>query len=205
MDPVGFPWPLVPFGYYAPLRECEWVLQNRNANCPYKMDLFKWLGDKTPASQNPFCKRSDWHPYSLPRIHEDGRVCGGCSYLSFAKASCLGKVAGRRPEPGHSGDFIFSYSGTGKSKAFSVTSPWAVTGGYKMINGHNTFPVSLIEMTAQMEHQEKWSVPTGIYSDLKSIAKAVGTGNLAKYDTARLAGMMAEHTYWYVDEAMRRD
>merc|ERR1719482_96771 len=206
VDPLGFPWPLVPYGYYAPTRECEWVLQNRNKGCPYTMDLFKWITNKVPVSSNPLCKKSDWHPNAIPRISEDGRVCGGCSYHSFAKASCLGKVAGRRPEPGHSGDFIFTYSGTGKSRTFSVSSPWMVSAGYKKLNGRNTHPVSLIEMASQMETQEKWAMDTGVWADLESMAKAMSKADgVAKFDIARLAGMMAEHTYWYVDEATRRD
>ena len=43
------------------------------------------------------------HPLSLPRISEDGRAGEGCSYQSFARASCLGRVAGRRLEPGAEG------------------------------------------------------------------------------------------------------
>merc|ERR1719324_584403 len=142
---------MVPLGYYAPIRECEWVRQNSGAKCPYTMNLFKWMNNKLPASSNPLCKSSSWHPYSLPRISQDGRVCGGCSYFSFASAGCNGKIAGRRPEPGHSGDFIFSTSGSGKSRTFSVTSPWTVTGGYKLLNGNNQFHVTLIETEVFME------------------------------------------------------
>jgi hypothetical protein len=68
-DAAGYPWPMVPLGYYAPIRECEWVrTQGASAKCPYTMNLFKWMGNKIPASSNPLCKSSSWHPLSLPRI-----------------------------------------------------------------------------------------------------------------------------------------
>merc|ERR1719326_1426054 len=204
VDPVGYPWPLVPHGYYAPLKECDWVVKNRGAKCPYTMRLFDWLNDKTPASSNPFCKRSSWHPLSLPRISEDGRVCGGCSYHSFAKSSCLGKVAGRRPEPGHSGDFIFTSSGTGKTRSFSVSSPWAVTGGYKMINGNNAFPLTIIDTFTELAESETWQGQKGIWHDLLGLAQGVGNGNMPKFDSSRIAGMLAEHTYWYTDDDTRK-
>ena len=70
------------------------------------MQLFKWIYRNNPAEGNPLCKAdSTWNPLSLPRITRDGRVCGGCSYHSFAKHACLGHITGRRPEPGHSADF----------------------------------------------------------------------------------------------------
>ena len=95
------PWPLIPYGYYAPIKECEWAKANPSKGCPYNMDLFKW---KTPP-HGPICKKSDWFPVSLPRISADGRVCGGCSYYSTAQRFCLhGKIAGVRKEPGHGAD-----------------------------------------------------------------------------------------------------
>ena len=206
VDPVGYPWPLVPHGYYPPLRECEWVLQNRDAQCPYKMEYFEWIKDKglTPPSANPFCKNSSWHPLSLPRISEDGRASGGCSYQSFAKASCLGKVAGRRMEPGHSADFIFTVDGTGKNRSFSVSSPWSINAGLKELSGMISFPATLIDTVTEAETENKWLSKSGMYLDLQSLAEAVGGGNLPKFDVARLAGMFAEHTYWWVDEDTRR-
>ena len=95
------PWPLIPYGYYAPIKECEWAKANPSRSCPYNMDLFNW---KNPP-HGPICKQSDWFPVSLPRISEDGRVCGGCSYYSMAKLFCLhGKIGGVRKEPGHGAD-----------------------------------------------------------------------------------------------------
>merc|ERR550537_782941 len=45
---------------------------------------------------------------------------------------------------------------------------------------------------------------TGPFAEVKAIAKAVGKGNLPSFDAGRLAGMLAEHTYWYVDAETRR-
>jgi hypothetical protein len=208
VDPVAYPWPLVSHGYYPPVRECEWVLQNRDAKCPYKMEYFEWINDKglTPPSSNPFCRNSSWHPLSLPRITEDGRASGGCSYHSFAKASCLGKVAGRRLEPGHSADFILSAEeGTGKGRTFKVSSPWSINAGFKDLNGKIPFPDTLVDTVTEADKEEKWLGNSGTYLDLEKLAEAVGSGNLPRFDTARLAGMLAEHTYWYVDEGTRRE
>lgn len=210
---LSYPWPMVPLGYYAPIRECDWFRQNPGARCRYTLAYLKW--NSLPASQNPTCKSSSWHPSSVPRIAEDGRVCGGCSYFDFAKQGCLGKVAGRRPEPGHSGDFILSTSGSGKSRTFSVSSPWMVTAGYKRLNGNNNFHVTLIETFVRTGNpsyrwfggvEGTWSstYQGGLYADLQALAVAVGQGKMPKYNAARLAGMFAEHTYWYTDEGTRQ-
>ena len=34
---------------------------------------------------------------------------------------------------------------------------------------------------------------------MQALAVAVGHGKMPRYDSARLAGMLAEHTYWYTD------
>jgi hypothetical protein len=200
VDPVAYPWPLVPHGYYPPIRECEWVLENRDKNCPSKEEFPSWTNDMTPPSSNPLCKNSTLHPLSLPRISEDGRGDKGCSYHAFAKASCLGKVAGRRVEPGHSADFIITPAGTGKNRTFSVSSSSA---GFKDLNGKIPFPVTLIDTVTEAERSEKWLANAGIDLDLQSLAEAVSNGHMPRYDVARLAGMFAEHAYWYVDEDTR--
>jgi len=214
-DPLSYPWPLVPHGYYAPLRECDWVLEEgRNKGCPYNLDLLKWIKNgKIPVDQNPLC-RSDttWYPISLPRIAQDGRVCGGCSYYSFAKHSCFGHVAGRRPESGHSADFIIKSAGSGKGRTFSVKSPWTVTGGYKMLNGWSTAPLTLTDRLHEKSENAKnpvkflnevFEIERGTWQDLQNTAEAVGRGKLPRFDAGRLAGMLAEHTYWHVDADTR--
>ena len=37
------------------------------------------------------CKASNWHVESLPRIYEDGRVCGGLSYYMAQWRNCFGQ------------------------------------------------------------------------------------------------------------------
>jgi hypothetical protein len=201
VDPVAYPWPLVPHGYYPPLPECEWVLKNRDETCEYTAEFSEWTDDKTPPPSNPLCKNSTWHPLSLPRIAEEGRRDEGCSYHSFAKASCLGKVAGRRLEPLGSADFIITPAGTGKNRTFSVSSS---SSGFKDLNGKIPFAVTLVDTLTEAEKSEKWLANSGIDLDLESLAAAVSNGNLPRYDVARLAGAFAEHAYWYVDEDTRR-
>jgi hypothetical protein len=201
VDPVAYPWPLVPHGYYAPLKECEWVLGNKNEKCPYTKEFLDWTKDGKPPSSNPLCRSSTWHPLSLPRIIEDGRSEAGCSYHSFATASCLGKVAGRRLEDGNSADFIITTAGTGKNRTFSVSSS---SDGFNNLKGKVPFPVTLIDSVTEAEKPEKWLANRGIDLDLQNLAAAVSNGNMPKFDVARLAGMFAEHAYWYVDEDTRR-
>jgi hypothetical protein len=177
VDPVGYPWPLVSYGYYPPIRECEWVLQNRDENCPPKKDFPDWTNDRAPPSLNPLCKASSWHPLSLPRISEDGRADEGCSYQNFAKASCLGKVAGRREEPGRSDSYIITPAGSGKNRTFSVSSSSA---GVKDLNGKIPLPLTLIDTLTEAETREKWLANSGIDLDLQSLAAAVSNGNMPR-------------------------
>ena len=37
----------------------------------------------------------------------------------------------------------------------------------------------------------------GLYQDLQALAVALGHGKMPQYNSARLAGMLAEHMYWY--------
>ena len=43
----------------------------------------------------------------------------------------------------------------------------------------------------------------GKWHDLEGLAAAVSAG-MPRYNSARLAGMFAEHTFWYTDESTRR-
>ena len=43
----------------------------------------------------------------------------------------------------------------------------------------------------------------GRWHDLQGLAAAVSAG-MPRYNSARLAGMFAEHTFWYTDESTRR-
>ena len=103
-DPLSYPWALVPYGYYGPIRECEWVRDNRAAKCPYNMKMLEiWYpkkGKEVPLSANPFCKPdSEWNPYSLKRISEDGRVCGSLEVSrSFGDARLKDKGLSSTPE-----------------------------------------------------------------------------------------------------------
>ena len=43
----------------------------------------------------------------------------------------------------------------------------------------------------------------GKWHDLEGLAAAL-SGGMPRYNSARLAGMFAEHTFWYTDESTRR-
>jgi hypothetical protein len=109
------------------------------------MGVFDWQNQ--PPLYGPFCKKSDWFPLSLPRISEDGRVCGGCAYFDTAKRFCLrGTMGGIRPEPGHGANYIFETTGSGNGRKVTVSSPWTVTSGYKMLSGSHRISNPLTEL-----------------------------------------------------------
>ena len=72
-----------------------------------------------------------------------------------------------------------------------------------MINGNNAFPLTIIDTFTAGAESETWQGQKGIWHDLLGLAQGVGNGNMPKFDSSRIAGMLAEHTYWYVDEATR--
>jgi hypothetical protein len=54
------------------------------------------------------CKASDWNPCSVPRIIEDGGVCGRQSTLARVTNHCLGIASGRIKQPGHAAGYTYT-------------------------------------------------------------------------------------------------
>ena len=56
---------------------------------------------------NVKCKASDWNPCSVPRIIEDGGVCGRQSTLARVTNHCLGIASGGIKQPGHAAGYRY--------------------------------------------------------------------------------------------------
>ena len=106
------PWPiLMKLAISAyPAEECDWSWKRASlpgANPPYRKNY--WHPKKV-------CKASNWFVDSMPRILEDGRMCGGLSYFRAAKQTCAGKPSGQAVMPGHGAGIMFDRLPTGQFK-----------------------------------------------------------------------------------------
>ena len=92
------PWPMMmKYGIANfPTEECDWIWEN-----------FEYAPFHSPSYDFDYehiqkqCKPSNWDPSSLPRIAEDGRVCGGLAYWATGIHTCLGRPATQVGQPGH--------------------------------------------------------------------------------------------------------
>jgi hypothetical protein len=117
------PWPLLmPLAETRPLDECEYVWNHFTGKELYpegknkKSRRIKTYGTYTWDYTLPErrYKKSEWDPGSLPRIVEDGGVCGRQSQLGRTTYIALGKPAIRMGQPGHSALITFEVSDDGR-------------------------------------------------------------------------------------------
>jgi len=99
------PWPLlVWFSGSVPDRECEWIWERYWGRVPGQAagiigyGRYSWDYDRVPEVKY---KASAWHPNSLPRIWEDGGVCGRLSTMADTFRRALGMPARGTGQPGH--------------------------------------------------------------------------------------------------------
>ena len=92
------PWPLLMKYGIANFQteECDWMWDNFNY-APFHSPSYD--GDYEHIQK--VCKPSNWNYASLPRIAEDGRVCGGLAYWATGIHTCLGRPATQVGQPGH--------------------------------------------------------------------------------------------------------
>lgn len=100
------PWPLLTwFRDVPPAREREWIWSYYWAKLPGQSKSgiigygrYSWDYDRKPEVKH---KPSEWHPSSLPRIWEDGGVCGRLSTMGDTFRRTLGIPARGAGQPGH--------------------------------------------------------------------------------------------------------
>jgi hypothetical protein len=127
------PWPiLMPLSRTAPLDECQYVWDHFTGKkvFPKRESKEAKHKNKKPARIKTYAryswdytepefsfKQSEWNPGSLPRIIEDGGVCGRLSKLGRGTYTALGKPALRMEQPGHSALLSFNVSPNGDYRA----------------------------------------------------------------------------------------
>ena len=99
------PWPLlVWFRDTPPERERDWIWERYWGRIPGQpagivgYGRYSWDYDRKPEVKH---KASPWHPNALPRIWEDGGVCGRLSTMADTFRRTLGIPARGCGQPGH--------------------------------------------------------------------------------------------------------
>lgn len=100
------PWPLLTwFRHVPPEREREWTWSYYWGRLPGQAKSgiigygrYSWDYERKPEVKH---KPSAWHPSSLPRIWEDGGVCGRLSTMGDTFRRTLGVPARGAGQPGH--------------------------------------------------------------------------------------------------------
>jgi hypothetical protein len=116
------PWPLLmPLSETRPLNECQYVWdhftgkmlypEGKKKKCRRIKTYGKYTWDYTLPERK--YKQSEWHPDTLPRIVEDGGVCGRQSQLARTTYIALGKPALQMGQPGHSALLMFDVAPDG--------------------------------------------------------------------------------------------
>ncbi len=118
------PWPLtVWFNASVPDRECEWIWDRYWGRIPGQQagiigyGRYSWDYDRVPAVKY---KASAWHPNSLPRIWEDGGVCGRLSTMADTFRRALGMPARGTGQPGHRAFVHYGYDQKSNQWTFGV-------------------------------------------------------------------------------------
>ncbi len=122
------PWPLLaPMRQTISDRELDylWDRFNGKMNTPGKRLVT--YGHYTFDYEKPEIryKQSDWHPNSIPRIIEDGGVCGRQSTLAQLSQVGLGRPAVGMYQPGHRA--LLSYRFDGKTGLYSAVREQSIT------------------------------------------------------------------------------
>ena len=99
------PWPLMTwFQTTVSAAECEWIWDRYWGQVAglgsgiIGYGRYSWDYDRVPAIKY---KTSNWNPSSLPRIWEDGGVCGRLSTMGDMFRRALGQPTHGCPQPGH--------------------------------------------------------------------------------------------------------
>lgn len=105
------PWPvLLQMIVDIPRDECEWIWQRWTNN--EEMIMYGIYTKQILNSDQAGCRASDWNPYTVPRIKEDGGICGQLATQAKYTWVCLGNPANLVSQPGHIALFALSYNPT---------------------------------------------------------------------------------------------
>jgi len=105
-DIKNTPWPiLLPLGKKMNIKVAHWMLQKRLNND----NDFKSKYTKEYKKLHVAYKKSQWFRHSVPRIIEDGGVCGRKANLAIAKNLLIGSPTTTMGQPGHCAVFRYGY------------------------------------------------------------------------------------------------
>ena len=127
------PWPLLVLlaTSHFPTRECDWVWSRYDA----EPDHTDFEDEKRPTKQidtswayysvaytksKIVCKESIWHPDALPRIPEDGGMCGRLAYIRIGNLACRGAPAAMVGQPKHAAGITYNRNAAGNGKCKSL-------------------------------------------------------------------------------------
>eukprot|EP00931_Biecheleriopsis_adriatica_P107037 TRINITY_DN81378_c0_g1_i1.p1 TRINITY_DN81378_c0_g1~~TRINITY_DN81378_c0_g1_i1.p1 ORF type:complete len:651 (+),score=106.97 TRINITY_DN81378_c0_g1_i1:149-1954(+) len=118
------PWPIMAHlpTQFFPTRECDWVWSRfeSGAETPETAISKRELSTRWAFYGSGYfatdvrCKESAWHPDALPRIGEDGGLCGRLAYIGIGKGACAGLPGGMLGQPKHAAAFRFVTEADGR-------------------------------------------------------------------------------------------
>lgn len=115
------PWPLLVSLNTAhyPTKECDWVHDRFKTSIPGSNVTgaipTRWVFYTTTYTRTHVqCKKSNWHPSALPRLGEDGGICGRMTYAWTGEKSCRGMPAVGVGQPKHSAGIGFNRDASGR-------------------------------------------------------------------------------------------
>ena len=102
------PWPiLLQLIADVPQEECEWIWKRWLKN----EDMIMYgIYHKQIFEEETICRASDWSRGSIPRIKEDGGICGQLATQAKYTHICLGNPANLRSQPSHIALFAIHYN-----------------------------------------------------------------------------------------------
>ena len=113
-DVTEAPWPLLSIHAIAhiPTDECEWIWSRYELAEPDKKEFVDT--NRTPGLATSWahysdnymryevqCMESNWHKDSLPRISQDGGMCGRLAYMAVGNTGCRGSPSTMVGQPMH--------------------------------------------------------------------------------------------------------
>ena len=119
------PWPIV-VGLNTPqfpAGECDWAWSRLQGKPELSKDSWtnssglvtKWPHYGLGYTKNKvICKASNWHHNSLPRVAEDGGLCGRLAYMHIGTSSCMGTPSQMVGQPQHAAAITYESKSDGK-------------------------------------------------------------------------------------------